>query len=105
MKDWRKKERKMKKIEIYEFDERDLELLKMPLPISPCITKCHGGIVSCCGCQEVFKYEKDIKKYKERNIFDIAQKIQKVRDNIEKVKELKKEITVLEKETEEIQKK
>ena len=95
----------MKKIETYEFDERDLELLKMPLPINPCITKCHGGMVGCCGCPEVFKYEKDIKEYKEKNIFDIAQEIQKARDNIEKVKELKKQITVLEKETEEIQKK
>lgn len=95
----------MKKIETYEFDERDLELLKTPLPIIPCITKCHGGMVGCCGCPEVFEYEKKIKEYKDRNIYSIAQEIQTVRDNIEKVKELKKEITVLEKETEEIQKK
>ena len=95
----------MKKIETYEFDERDLELLKISLPINPCITKCHGGMVGCCGCPEVFKYEKEIKEYKDRNIFDIAQEIQTARDNIKKVKELKKEIIILEKETEEIQKK
>lgn len=49
----------MKKIETYEFDKRDLELLKMPLPINPCITKCHGGMIGCCGCSEVFEYEKN----------------------------------------------
>lgn len=92
----------MKKIETYEFDKRDLELLKMPLPINPCITKCHGGMIGCCGCSEVFEYEKKIKEYKDRNIYSVAQEIQKARDNVEKVRELKKDISVLEKETEEI---
>jgi len=85
----------MKIVETYEFDERDLELLRMPLPKNPCEIHCNGGMIGCCGCSEIFEYEKVVEEYKERGIYNIALEIQKVRDNMEKVCELMKEITSL----------
>ncbi len=50
----------------YEFTEKDLELLKKPLPVAPCQN------ASCCGCPEYDAYKNLVLSYENNGIYDFA---------------------------------
>ena len=78
----------MRKIRL--FTEEDKELLKMPIPHSPCIN-CSMGF-SCYGCQQQHEYNHTVEKYKESGIFQYALNIQQILDKKEKISDLELEI-------------
>ena len=87
----------MKETVNYSFDSEDIELLKKPIPNDPC-NKCSDR-VGCCGCNEHDIYREAIKPYKDRNIFEIANKLRtrnKIKQSIEesysKISDINKEL-------------
>lgn len=68
----------MKKTIVYEFTDRDIELLKQPLPDYPC-GKCNNQD-HCMGCNNEKNHAKFTKELKDNDIFDFALEIKKYKD-------------------------
>lgn len=71
-------------------NDKDIELLKKPFPISPCV-RCSEEMFACCGCPERSKYDKEIRSYEDRDIFNIAILLQDLRELNRKKDSIKKE--------------
>lgn len=85
----------------YEFDDEDRRLLSIELPDNPC-NKCPTGTsAGCCGCPDYTKYIEIIKHYRERNIYDLALKINHMHKLQKDIENIQKEIDSLAKEIEE----
>lgn len=76
--------------EIKFFTKEDRELLKTPIPTSPC-KRCGMGW-SCCGCQLQREYDHAVEKYKENSILQYALNIREIIDNKEKISDLEYKI-------------
>lgn len=79
----------------YEFTEKELELLKKPLPDAPCI-KCKD-VDSSCVCPEYESYNKITQPYKDNGIFNLAFALREMTS-------LKKQINKLQEKYEEYEK-
>lgn len=66
--------------------EEDIELLKKPLPKSPCLKCMDRGLGGCCGCDKETEYRNYIEIYEENNILEIAR-------DITRIMELQKQIS------------
>lgn len=71
----------------YELEEGDLELLRKELPNHPC-ESCHER--ACCSCDEEKQYEKAVKIYKDRNLYELAKEMKQVHECDRKIKEIRK---------------
>lgn len=60
-------------------EESDIKLLKMPLPVNPCIN-CRTNKASCCGCPEYYSYKKEIKQLEEHDLLETRAALDHVDD-------------------------
>ena len=68
----------MKVVTTVEYTQEDKVMLKKPLPANPC-DKCTAG-TACCGCPDVLKYAEQVQPYRDAGIYDIARKMEKMRE-------------------------
>lgn len=68
----------MKVVTTLEYTQEDKVMLRKPLPPNPCDT-CAAG-AECCGCPDGRKYAEAVKPYKDAGIYDIARKMEKMRE-------------------------
>lgn len=78
---------------VMTFTKEDIELLKKPIPTSPCIT-CRNTM-ECCGCPEKREYNEKIKPYKEANIIDIARELLDITNMEKKIEEMQKRVAYI----------
>lgn len=81
----------MKKVTNYIFDKKDVELLKLPLPICPCESCPHNRECDDM-CPELNAYRKILEEYEKRDLLEVARELQRRERLKESVKELEEKI-------------